>query len=514
MAHVKVFDTTLRDGEQSPGVNLNQLEKLEIAKQLERFGVDIMEAGFPASSQSEFHSVQTIARTIENSSVTGLARAKKSDIDTAWEALKDAAEPRLHIFLATSPIHMTHKLQKSPDEVIDIAVDMVSYAREKFPQVEWSAEDACRSDREFLVRIIEKVIDAGATVINVPDTVGYSTPAEYGDLFRYLRENVPNIDQVSLSAHCHDDLGMAVANSLAAIENGATQVEGTINGIGERAGNASLEEIAVALTIRNNYYNYQTNLVLSEIKRTSDLVSKFTGMEVPGNKAVVGRNAFAHESGIHQDGMLKNASTYEIITPEMVGIHKSNMVLGKHSGKHAFVEKVEGLGYSLSEENLMDAFKSFKSLTDRKKEVTDEDLFTILTNVQTDTQDAPKYKLDAFQVQYGSSNIPTATVVLTTPDGSKEETAGTGRGSVEAIYNTLDSLIHEEVHLEDYRLSSIGEGRDALAEVHVRLTVNDVPINGRGAAQDVLEASAHAFLNAVNRVLLNPNSQQKQTANL
>ncbi|MFC0524569.1 2-isopropylmalate synthase [Pontibacillus salicampi] len=514
MAHVKVFDTTLRDGEQSPGVNLNQLEKLEIAKQLERFGVDIMEAGFPASSQSEFHSVQTIARTIENASVTGLARAKKSDIDTAWEALKDAAEPRLHIFLATSPIHMTHKLQKTPQQVIETAVEMVSYARERFPQVEWSAEDACRSDLDFLVSIVERVIDAGATVINLPDTVGYTTPAEYGEMFRYIREHVPNIDQVSLSAHCHDDLGMAVANSLAAIENGATQIEGTINGIGERAGNASLEEIAVALTIRNNFYNFQTNLVLSEIKRTSDLVSKFTGMKVPRNKAVVGENAFAHESGIHQDGMLKNASTYEIITPEMVGIHKSNLVLGKHSGKHAFIDKINSLGYSLSEEKIKEAFASFKSLTDRKKEVTDEDLFTILTDVQTDSQELPKYKLETFQVQYGSQNIPTATVALTNPEGAREELAGTGRGSVEAIYNTLEGLIHEDIHLEDYRLNSIGEGRDALAEVHVRLTVNEVAVNGRGAAQDVLEASAHAFLNAVNRVLMDPKAYTKQTANI
>ncbi|QST01219.1 2-isopropylmalate synthase [Pontibacillus sp. ALD_SL1] len=512
MAHVKVFDTTLRDGEQSPGVNLNKLEKLEIAKQLEKLGVDIMEAGFPASSQNEFESVQEIARTVKNSSVTGLARAKKSDIDTAWEALKDASEPRLHVFLATSPIHMTHKLKKTPDEVIETAVEMVEYARERFPQVEWSAEDACRSDKDFLVRIIEKVIEAGATVVNLPDTVGYTTPYEYGELFRYVKENVPNIDRVSLSCHCHDDLGMAVANSLAAIENGATQIEGTINGIGERAGNASIEEVAVALQIRNNFYEHSTNLVLNEIKRTSDLVSKFTGMVVPGNKAIVGKNAFAHESGIHQDGMMKNASTYEIITPEMVGIGASNMVLGKHSGRHAFEDKVKSLGYELSEEKLKEAFKAFKSLTDRKKDVTDEDLFTILTDVQTDSSDAAKYKLEAFQVQYSSANIPTATVAMTTPEYTRVETAGTGQGSVEAIYNTLEALIHEDIHLEDYRLSSVGEGRDALAEVHVRLTVNGTAASGRGAAQDVLEASANAFLNAVNRVILNQQLLNKQSA--
>ncbi|MBU9720818.1 MULTISPECIES: 2-isopropylmalate synthase [Bacillaceae] len=512
MPQINIFDTTLRDGEQSPGVNLNQLEKLEIAKQLERFGVDVMEAGFPASSQGDFEGVRNIARTIKNSSVTGLARATKSDIDIAWDALKDAAEPRLHIFLATSPIHMTYKLKKTPEEVLQTAVNMVSYAREKFPQVEWSAEDASRSDKEFLVKIIEKVIDAGATVINLPDTVGYTTPEEYGALFRYVKENVRNIDKVLLSAHCHDDLGMAVANSIAAIENGATQVEGTINGIGERAGNAALEEIAVALNIRHDKYPYTTNLVLNEIKRTSDLVSKLSGMVVPGNKAVVGRNAFAHESGIHQDGVLKNASTYEIITPELVGVNSNNLVLGKHSGRHAFKEKVEHLGYHLSDEKILEAFKAFKLLTDSKKEVTDEDLFTILTDIQTDMSDIKKYELIAFQVQYGTSNLPTATVALTTPEGNRAETACTGKGSVEAIYNTLEALVEEKIHLTDFKLNSVGQGRDALAQVHVKMTVNDVEVSGRGSAQDVLEASAKAFLNAVNRVFYNNRSLEMESA--
>ncbi|KGX87069.1 2-isopropylmalate synthase [Pontibacillus litoralis] len=514
MARIKVFDTTLRDGEQSPGVNLNQLEKIEIAKQLERFGVDRMEAGFPASSQSEFESVKAIAKTIQNASVTGLARAKKSDIDCAWEALQYAKEPRLHIFLATSPIHMQHKLQMSPEKVIETACDMVAYAKEKFQQIEFSAEDASRSDLAFLAEITEKVIDAGATVINLPDTVGYTTPAEYGALFRYMKENVPNIHQVSLSAHCHDDLGMAVANTIAAIENGATQIEGTINGIGERAGNASLEEIAVALTIRNNVYPYHTNLVLNEIKRTSDLVSKLTGMVVPANKAVIGKNAFAHESGIHQDGMLKNASTYEIITPEMVGIHESDLVLGKHSGKHAFSNHVQSLGYTLSEEKLTEAFQAFKSLTDCKKEITDEDLFTLLTDVQTVSTRAPKYTLQSFQVQYGSTNIPTATIAMKNPNGEYLEMAGTGKGSVEAIYNTLEALMHEDIQLEDYRINSVGAGRDALAEVHIRLKVNGYTMNGRGSAQDVLEASAHAFINSVNRVFMQPNLKQKQHAQM
>ncbi|ARI77978.1 2-isopropylmalate synthase [Halobacillus mangrovi] len=501
MAHVNVFDTTLRDGEQSAGVNLNRLEKLEIAKQLERLGVDIMEAGFPASSQGDFDAVKEIADTVRGCSVTGLARANKRDIDIAWEALKGGAEPRLHIFLATSPIHMTHKLKKTPEEIVETAVEMVAYAKEKFPHVQWSAEDASRSDLDFLVHIIEKVIDAGATVINLPDTVGYTTPDEYGKMFQYVKEHVPNIDKAILSAHCHDDLGMAVSNSISAIEHGVRQIEGTINGIGERAGNAALEEIAVALQIRKDRYDYQTNLVLNEIKRTSDLVSRLTGMMVPGNKAVVGRNAFAHESGIHQDGVLKEASTYEIITPAMVGIDSNRMVLGKHSGRHAFKQKAQELGFELNESKLKEAFESFKNLTGKKKEVTEDDLFAILTDTQTENEDQPKYEMKAFQVQYGSINRPTATVLLTRPDGEEVEKANTGEGSVEAIYNTLDDLIDADVHLQDYQLSSIGKGRDALAEVHVQLTVNGVKASGRAADQDVLEASANAFINAVNRTL-------------
>lgn len=512
MVHVNIFDTTLRDGEQSPGVNLNQLEKIEIAKQLERFGVDIMEAGFPASSQGDFESVRAIARTIKNASVTGLARSTTSDIDISWDALKDAAEPRLHLFLATSPIHMKYKLMKTPEEVMNLAVDMVSYASKKFPQIEWSAEDASRSDLDFLVKIIEKVIDAGATVINLPDTVGYATPEEYGRIFRYVKENVPNIDKVILSAHCHDDLGMAVANSIAAIQNGATQIEGTINGIGERAGNASLEELAVALTIRQDKYPFSTNLVLNEIKRTSDLVSRFTGMPVAPNKAIIGKNAFAHESGIHQDGVLKHASTYEIITPELVGLKSNSLVLGKHSGRHAFKDKIEQMGFQLSAEKLAEAFVTFKKLTDRKKEVTDEDLFAILTDVQTAVADVKKYELVAFQVQYGSANLPTATVALTTPEGLRVETARTGQGSVEAICNTLEALVKEEIHLTNFHLSSIGQGRDALAEAHVKMTVNGTPVSGRASAQDVLEASAKAFLNAVNRVFFNQKIAAKETA--
>lgn len=514
MRKIDVFDTTLRDGEQSAGVNLNTVEKLEIAKQLERLGVDIMEAGFPAASKGDLEAVKLIAQTVKNSSVTGLARSNKKDIDAAWEALKYSAEPRLHIFLATSPIHMTYKLKMTPDEVIDAAVSSVKYARQYFPQVQWSAEDACRSDLNFLVKIVSEVIDAGATVINLPDTVGYRSPQEYGKLFKYLRSYVKNIDKVKLSAHCHDDLGMATANTLAAIENGATQVEGTINGIGERAGNASLEEVAVALHIRKDYYEAKTRLKLDEIKRTSNLVSKLSGMIVPANKAVVGANAFAHESGIHQDGVLKEKSTYEIITPELIGVKSNSLVLGKHSGRHAFKNKALELGFQLTDEELNDVFKLFKDLSDKKKEITEEDLIELLTDKQTEQDEQKKYEFTSLQVQYGTANIPTATLVVTTKDGEKIQEAATGSGSVEAIYNTLERIVEEPVQLLDYKLNSVGSGRDALANVFVKVLYNEVESSGRGTAQDVLEASARAYINAVNRVCKFESRKVKQKVHL
>jgi 2-isopropylmalate synthase len=502
MTTIKIFDTTLRDGEQSPGVNLNQLEKLEIAKQLERLGVDVMEAGFPASSQGDFDAVKKIADTVTTSTVAALARANKHDIDRAWDAIKGAKKPRIHVFIATSPIHMKDKLKKTPEEVIDIAVNMVSYAKSKCDDIEFSAEDASRSELPFLATIVEKVIDAGATVINLPDTVGYTTPKEYGAMFKYMKDHVKNIDQVDLSTHCHDDLGMALINSIAGVENGATQVEGTINGIGERAGNVALEEMAVTFEIRKDFYPFKTNLTLNEIKRTSDIISKLTGMVVPGNKAVVGRNAFAHESGIHQDGVLKNAQTYEIITPELVGVTSNSLVLGKHSGRHAFKDKIKQLGFSLDEEKVSVAFDQFKQLTDRKKEVTDDDLFVILMDVQTDIKARVQYQLNNFKVEYNSATSPTATVSLVTPKNDTIEGQGTGNGSVEALYNTIEELIEEEIQLTDFTLSSVGKGKDALAEVHVSMTVNGQPVSGRATAQDVLEASLNAFINAINRVFI------------
>ncbi|WP_102345361.1 2-isopropylmalate synthase [Bacillus sp. Marseille-P3661] len=501
MRKINIFDTTLRDGEQSAGVNLNFTEKMEVARQLERLGVDIIEAGFPASSKGDFKAVNEIAQAIKNSSVTGLSRSNMKDIDISWDALKVAEEPRLHLFIATSPIHMQHKLKMTPDQVLATAVDAVKYAASKFSIVQFSAEDACRTELPFLVRIVKEVIDAGATVINIPDTVGYITPKEYGDIFTYLKENVPNIGKAILSAHCHDDLGMAVINSLSAIEHGADQIEGTINGIGERAGNAALEEVAVALHIRNDFYQAKTGLNLKEIKKTSSLVSKLTGMVVPANKAVVGKNAFAHESGIHQDGVLKERSTYEIISPELVGVASNDMVLGKHSGRHAFRNRLEELGYNLTQEEVNKVFVAFKELADKKKEITDDDLVSLM--YEEKLGDAVKfYELKSLQVQFGTHQVPTATISMTTPSGEEIQDASTGSGSVEAIYNTLERIIGSPVRLDDYRIQSNTSGRDALAEVFVKVYFNGMTSSGRGTAQDVLEASAKAYLNAINRILL------------
>ncbi|PLR75473.1 2-isopropylmalate synthase [Bacillus sp. V3-13] len=509
MRKINIFDTTLRDGEQSAGVNLNMSEKLEIARQLERLNVDIIEAGFPAASKGDFSSVQQIAGLINNASVTGLARSVKSDIDAAWEALKGGAQPRLHVFIATSPIHREYKLKLTADQVKETAVATVKYAASKFPIIQWSAEDACRTELPFLAEIVEEVIQAGAHVINIPDTVGYITPKEYGGIFQYLREHVPSIHKVSLSAHCHDDLGMAIANSLAAVEHGATQVEGTINGIGERAGNAALEEFAVALQIRNDYYQATTNINLKEISRTSSLVSKLTGMPVPANKAVVGKNAFAHESGIHQDGVLKEKTTYEIISPELVGFQTNSMVLGKHSGRHAFKTRLDELGLTVHEDEVKSLFQVFKDLADRKKEMTDDDLAAIVLEEKL-SKEQRFYDLISIQIQYGTNQVPTATVTLSGCNNELIQEAGTGAGSIEALYNTLEKCMEGKINLLDYRIQSVGAGRDALAQVYVKMRYAGHETSGRGLAQDVLEASAKAYLNAVNRVLYTEELQVRQ----
>jgi 2-isopropylmalate synthase len=405
------------------------------------------------------------------------------------------------VFLATSPIHREYKLKKTKEQVIQTAVDAVKYAAGFFPIIQWSAEDACRTELPFLAEIVEKVIEAGAQVINIPDTVGYITPKEYGEIFSYLRENVKGIDNIILSAHCHDDLGMAVANSLSAIEHGAGQIEGTINGIGERAGNAALEEVAVALHIRSDYYKAKTGLYLKETKRSSDLISSLTGMVVPGNKAVVGKNAFAHESGIHQDGVLKEKTTYEIISPELVGVSTNSMVLGKHSGRHAFKSRLQELGYEISDEEVNKLFAAFKELTEKKKEISDDDLKALLIEEKVASKETA-YELKALQVQYGTTQVPTATISLLNPDNELIQEAATGAGSVDAIYNTLERCVGKSIKLIDYRIQSNSSGRDALAQVYVKIKIGDNEASGRGMAHDVLEASAKAYINAVNRMLL------------
>ncbi|GGE79100.1 2-isopropylmalate synthase [Priestia taiwanensis] len=498
MSRIQLFDTTLRDGEQSPGVNLNAVEKLQIARQLERLGMDILEVGFPAASHGDFLGVQQIANTLKNCSVTGLARAKESDIRTAYEALKGGIDPRIHVFIATSEIHLKHKLRMSRQEVLEAVKYHVELCRELFPKVQFSAEDATRTDYVFLAQVAEIAIQAGAEVINIPDTVGYTNPVEYGRLFHYLRQHVPSFEKAIFSCHCHDDLGMAVANSLAAIENGARQVEGTMNGIGERAGNAALEEIAVALHIRQDHYGTPSRMKLNEIAKTSTLVSRLTGMAVPRNKAIVGANAFAHESGIHQDGVLKEVTTYEIISPELVGVTNNSLVLGKHSGRHAFINRMELLGYELDEQEIEKTFKAFKSLTDTKKEITDADLHALVAGGKA-SYNQP-FEIEHVQVHFVSNGTQSATVRVKDKDGNEVEDAATGAGSIEAVYNAIQRILNMDCTLVDYRIQSITQGQDALAQVHVELQLDGCRVSGYGVAQDVLEASARAYVHAAGKL--------------
>ncbi|TCS83193.1 2-isopropylmalate synthase [Tepidibacillus fermentans] len=496
MRVIQILDTTLRDGEQSAGVNLNTNEKKEIAKQLVRLGVDAIEAGFPIASPGDFQAVKTIADEVKGATIVGFARATKGDIDAVYEAIKNAEQARIHMFIATSPIHMKYKLRKSPDEVIEIAVEMIKYAKKYFQDIQFSAEDAGRSDLDYLVRFTKEVIDAGATIVNIPDTVGYMMPREYGYLFKHLKEQVPNSHKALFSAHCHDDLGMAVANTLAAIENGVDQVEGTINGIGERAGNAALEEVAVSLYTRQDYYQATTKMNLEQIARSSKLISKLTGMIVPGNKAIVGANAFAHESGIHQDGVLKERTTYEIIRPDLVGYSSNKLVLGKHSGRHAFRERLIALGYVLSDEQINVAFQKFKELTMKKKEIFDDDLMMII--------DEQQLKQSAFELEYfhisGDTSISTAMLRMKLPNGESKEEAAHGEGLVDSVYNTIDRISGLNLKLKDYQIKSVGYGRDAVGSVHVKVEYNGELFNGRGMSTNVIEASAKAYIDALNRI--------------
>ena len=495
---VLIFDTTLRDGEQAPGASMNEREKLEIALALERLGVDIIEAGFPVSSPGDFNSVKLVAKNIKNSIVCGLARCVKKDIDAAGDSIKPAKRGRIHVFLATSKIHLEHKLKKSKDEIVQMAVDAVTYARGKCDNIEFSPEDASRSEKDFLYRVLEKVIAAGATTVNIPDTVGYSTPLEYGQLIADIKNNVPNIEKAIISVHCHDDLGLAVANSLSAIRNGARQAECTINGIGERAGNASMEEIVMSLSTRADFYRCTTNIKTQEICRVSRLVSKSTGFPVPPNKAVVGGNAFRHESGIHQDGMLKERSTYEIMRPEDVGFFETGIVLGKHSGRHAFKARLKSLGVDLPEIQTDKAFERFKKIADAKKQVYDEDLLAIVEDEARIVKDT--WTLVDLIVTSGA-NIPANVEIILKSQGKSHEKKTTGDGPVDACYKAIDAITKMKGELLDYSIQSVSRGKDALGEVTIKVKIKGKSVIAHGASTDIVVASAKAYINAINKVL-------------
>ncbi len=504
---VYIFDTTLRDGEQSPGVSLNASEKLEIARQLARLGVDIIEAGFPISSQGDFEAVRNIAREVRGVTVAGLSRTNFEDIDRTWEAVKEAEQPRIHTFIATSDIHLQHKLRMTRGQVIESAVAGVKRAKSYTADVEFSAEDASRSDVDFLCRVVEAAIDAGATTINLPDTVGYATPDEYAEFIRSVMTRTGGAEKATFSVHCHDDLGMAVANSLAAVLAGARQIEGAINGIGERAGNASIEEVAMALHTRRDRYGMDTGIKAGEIIRTSRLVSKLTGMEVQPNKAVVGRNAFAHESGIHQDGVLKERTTYEIMNPAMVGLH-TNLVLGKLSGRHAFSNRLVELGFELNDEERNKAFKRFKDLADRKKDITNQDIEAI---VEDEINKVPAaYEMSYLHNSSGTTVVPTATVGLAKGEDIFEE-AACGNGPVDAICKAVDKITGYSCSLASWSINAITSGKDALGEVTLRIAEDnqDKQYMGRGISTDVLEASARAYIDAVNKMIYEKNRGDK-----
>ncbi|SHE52741.1 2-isopropylmalate synthase [Seinonella peptonophila] len=511
MRTIQIFDTTLRDGEQSPGVNLSIDEKVEIALQLERLGVNVIEAGFSAASPGDLNAVREVAKVVRNASVCSLSRAVKGDIDAAWESLKDAENPTLHIFIATSPLHRQYKLGKSKDELLESIRGSLSYARQFFSRIEFSAEDAGRTERDFLAQVVDCAIREGAKVINLPDTVGYLDPDEYAEMFRYIRQEVPRTDEIILSAHCHDDLGMAVANSLAAIKAGVTQIEGTINGIGERAGNAAIEEVVMAIRTREDFYQVKTTFRHEEIARTSRLVSKLTGMYVPGNKAIVGENAFDHESGIHQDGVLKHRGTYEIMSPSSIGKEEVPFTMGKHSGRHAFRVRLEQLGYPQSDERINVLFKRFKELADRKKSITDEDLIALVEERVHKGEEL--FQLESFHLSYGSHSVPTATVRLR-KQGEDQiiEEAACGNGSIDAIFKTIDRMVDvdEEVELADFRIHGVTQGKDALGEVSVLLKQDQLTVIGRGVSTDILDASARAYVDAINRLLRRKKKNQQQ----
>jgi len=495
---IVIFDTTLRDGEQSPGASMNLEEKLRIATVLEEMGVDVIEAGFPIASNGDFEAVRDVSKAIRNSSVAGLARAAKRDIDRAWEALNGAARPRIHTFISTSPLHMKFKLQMEPEAVHQAVMDSVSHARKLCDDVEWSPEDGSRSEHDFLCRCVETAIKAGARTINIPDTVGYAVPEEFAALITMLRNRVPNIDKAVISVHCHNDLGLAVANSLAAVGAGARQVECTINGLGERAGNAALEEIVMALKTRHDRMPYSTGLKTEVITKASRLVSTITGFPVQPNKAIVGANAFAHESGIHQDGMLKHAGTYEIMTPESVGLMRSTLVMGKHSGRHAFKTKLKELGFELGDNALNDAFRRFKDLADKKKDIYDEDIVALVDDSVVRSNEHIRFV--SLQVIAGSKGPQKADLELEI-GGVLQATSATGDGPVDACFNAIKQLFPHDAKLQLFQVHAVTAGTDAQAEVTVRLEENGKTVNGQGADTDTLVASCKAYLHGLNKLL-------------
>ena len=494
---VIIFDTTLRDGEQSPGASMNAGEKLRLAVQLEKLGADVIEAGFPAASEGDFESVAQIAKKMKNLEVAALCRATQEDIDKAWGAVRHAVKPRIHTFIATSDIHMKYKLGMSREEVLTAAKAAIEYAKSLTANIEFSAEDASRSDPDFLCQVFETAINAGATTVNLPDTVGYAIPEEFGDLVRYVIANTPNIDKAVLSVHCHNDLGLATANTLAAIKAGARQAEVTINGIGERAGNTSLEEVVMALHTRPNFLPMTTNIKTEQIHPSSRLVSIITGIIVQPNKAIVGANAFAHEAGIHQDGVLKNPMTYEIMKPETVGLNTNKLVLGKHSGRHALRSRLKELGYELSDEELQIVFKNFKTLADKKKTVVDEDLEVIVTEGILRTSDI--FNLTYLHVIAGTTVLPMASVQLDIK-GRSVKGAGYGNGPIDAVFNTIAKLTGTESDLLRFSVSALTGGTDAQGEVTVRLSENGLIALGKGADPDIITASAKAYINGLNRI--------------
>ena len=503
MDQVRIFDTTLRDGEQSPGCSMNLEEKIEVAHCLERLKVDIIEAGFAIVSPGDFESVRTISENVKECTVASLARCNPKDIDAAWEAVKGAADPRIHVFLATSPLHMEYKLKMSPEAVLEQIAAMVAYARKYCSNIEFSAEDATRSEIGFLKKAVSAALENGATTINLPDTVGYTTPEEMERIIRTVKEDVRGAEKAVFSVHCHDDLGMATANSLAGVRGGARQIECTINGLGERAGNTSMEEVVMALRTRHDEFGVGTRIDTTQIHRASKTVYNIIGQTAPINKPVVGQNAFAHEAGIHQHGVMANKQTYEIMTPESIGLHVNNLVLGKHSGRHAVGQRLEELGYDLTQDELNRCFEEFKIICDKKKNITDADLEAIVNhntqNLYTDTDDG--YKLEWFQASTSNFTTATCTVCLTL-NGEKTENVALGDGPIDAAYKAIDEIIKPSEHSFDiFNIHSISEGKDTLGDVTVKITAHGRTFTGRGLSTDILEASINAYLKGINRLL-------------